>query len=91
MTLRTMFAAVVLAAVTWPDHAVPAREPAALRSNVEEMYRLTIGESEVTAVSDGSIPLALEILLTGSVPGGLLTLIERTYPSARSRPPSPRS
>ena len=81
MTLRTMFAAVVLAAVTWPDHAFPAREPAALQSNVEEIYRLTIGECEVIAVSDGSLPLALETLLTGSVPGGLLTLIERTYPS----------
>ena len=81
MTLRTMFAAVVLAAVTWPDHVFPALKPAALQSNVDEIYRLTIGECEVIAVWDGSLPLALETLLTGSVPGGLLTLIEHTYPS----------
>jgi glyoxylase-like metal-dependent hydrolase (beta-lactamase superfamily II) len=81
MTLKTLFAAVAFATVAWPDHAVPARQSPAVQSNAENNYRLTIGESEVTAVSDGSLPLVLETLLTGSVPDGLLTLIERTYPS----------
>lgn len=44
-------------------------------------FHQAVGDCDVVAISDGSLPLALERLLSGEVPGGLQALIAATYPS----------
>lgn len=85
MTLRTHLwrAAVAVALTAAPGTVLmsPAAHAAApqVKGQAPGFYRMRLGDFEVTALSDGTLPLPVEKLLTNTKPGQVEKLLAREY------------
>lgn len=82
---RLVFAAALAAALIAP---VPSRAQttaaapasvAAVRAQLPGVYRLRLGDFEVTSLSDGTVPMDLHKLLTGTTPDEVDGLLGRSF------------
>ena len=73
-SIRSLLAASILAIV-----AVTASADTKLSKPQAGYYRLKVGDVEVTALSDGTVPLAAPDLLRGAKPGEIEKLLADSY------------
>ncbi len=83
MTPRTLLlaAGLLLAAVPATRAAEPAKQarPAAAQPAAAGVYRFTVGEARVTALSDGTLPLDIKPLVRGLPPGQVDALLAERF------------
>ena len=78
-SLRAAVAATALLAFASPSHAAAPPQP---RGQAPGWYRIMLGSFEITALSDGTIDLPVEKLLTGTTPAKVNTALARAYLSS---------
>ena len=78
MSLRTMYTSVVLA---FSVGALPTAFAAApmVKTSAPGFYRMMLGDFEVTALSDGTVALPMDKLMTDTTPDKVLKALERAH------------
>ncbi|KFA88214.1 MBL fold metallo-hydrolase [Archangium violaceum] len=85
MTIRTRFlntlAVAALTATTGGGLMLPAAQAAApqVKTQAPGFYRMMLGDFEITALSDGTIPLPVDKLMTNTRPGQVEKLLAAAY------------
>ncbi len=74
---RSLLAALVasLALIAFPAHAAAPLS----KTQAPGFYRMTLGDFEITALSDGTLPLAVDTLLTNTSPAKVQKALNRWY------------
>jgi len=78
---KTRSAVLGLAMVLGLASAAPAAGPQ-VKTQAPGYYRLMLGDFEITALSDGTVDLPVDKLLTGAKPGQVQQALQRNYLSA---------
>ena len=76
-------AALAIAALAFVGATAPAHAAAPLvGTQAPGYYRMMLGDFEITALSDGTVELPVDKLLTGAKPGQVQKALQRSYLSA---------